>query len=197
MGLSEVARILPPGDIVPSEAYHLIFEGTERANILPYSTISSTCLPLKKKTNRITFLRHQVNFGALPNPRGPNSLSQEYLPVAANQSYLQQHLCHHLITSRKNVDYSAGSASYLILKIGGGEEALLLSGGIFLVRSICLPLGRCPLWHCLGCLVCVLGPLWYWLQPFGPSTFGVLSDLRLHLFEWCLCSPYCFCTVTF
>ena len=79
---------------------------------------------------------------------------------------------------------------------GGEEKALLLSGGIFLMCSICLPSGQCPLWRCLGCLVCVLGPFWFWLQPFGPSVVGVLSDLHFHLFEWYLCLAFCFCAVT-
>ena len=115
---------------------------------------------------------------------------------ALSTECLCPHLCHHQAPSRKTLTILQGQLTIQCSRFGEREEALLLSGGIFLMCSICLPLGQCPLWRCLGCLVCVLGPFWFWLQPFGPSVVGVLSDLHLHLFEWYLCLASCFCAVT-
>ena len=112
-GLSEVPPILPLCLLRTTISSSRV----SRANILPYSTISPSCF--KKKTNLISIQRHQVKYGALPNLRVHISLPQEYLGschlsiISATTSLSSTN------SIKKNVDYSAGTAYYLILKIGG------------------------------------------------------------------------------
>ena len=64
------------------------------------------------------------------------------------------------------------------------RRSLLLSGGICLVCSSCLPPCQCPPWHCLGSLVHFVGPFWSWPKLFGITICSVLSSLLPHLSDW-------------
>ena len=179
-----MAPVLPPGDLrcafwgLPS-----CFQGYIKGQHL--ALLHHLVLLLQEEDQPHLYSTPSSQIWCTTKPQGAYfsspRVSRELPPL---NNICNKHLCHHQDPSRKMLTILQGQLPIQCSRFGGeGEEALLLSGGIFLMCSICLPLGQCPLWRCLGCLVCVLGPFWFWLRPFVPSIVGVLSDLRLHLFE--------------
>ena len=90
-------------------------------------------------------------------------------------------------TIKKNIDIYAGKHSHY--SRSGGTA---VNCGICLMQSTGLPVGLCPLWCCLGALVCFLGPFWSLLQLLGLSIFSNLTGLLPHLSDWYLCITCCF-----
>lgn len=89
--------------------------------------------------------------------------------------------------SRENIDIYAGKNPHCS-RFGGAA----VKCGVCLMHGTGLPLGLCPLWRCLGALVCFLGPFWSLLQLLGLSICSNLTSLLPHLSDWYLCITSCF-----